>query len=73
MAAEYLGKGEDDGVILGRSATDKVAFFNGTPVVQPAATAQSAITAGATTTSTIALVIEMRNALVALGLMKGSA
>jgi len=73
MAKKQLSDGGPDGVVLGQSASDKVGFFGVTAVVQPAATAQSAITAGATTTSTIALVIEMRTALVALGLMKGSA
>jgi hypothetical protein len=73
MAVEYLGSGEDDGCVHGRSAADKIAFYNATPVVQPAATAQSAITAGATTTSTIALLIEIRTALVNLGIIKGSA
>jgi hypothetical protein len=73
MAIEYLGYGDDDGTVLGRNATtDKIAFFAATPIVRPAATAQSAITAGATTTSTIALVIELRTALVNLGLIKGS-
>ncbi len=31
MPVEYLGTGNDDGVVLGRSATDKVGFFNATP------------------------------------------
>lgn len=73
MAKKQLSDGGPDGVVLGQSATDKVALFGATPVVQPAAAAQSAITAGATTTSTIALVIAMRDALVALGVIKGSA
>jgi hypothetical protein len=72
MAIEYLGIGDDDGTVHGRSVTDKISFFAATPIVQPATTAQSAITAGATTTSTIALVIELRSALVSLGLIKGS-
>lgn len=68
-----LSDGGPDGTRLGQSATtDKISFFAATPIVQPTATAQSAITAGATTTSTIALVIELRAALVNLGLIKGS-
>lgn len=39
MAVEYLGTGNDDGVVLGRSATDKVALFGETPVVQQGAIA----------------------------------
>jgi len=45
MAVEFLGSGADDGVTLGRSATDKVSFFGGTPVVQPAMTAVATATA----------------------------
>lgn len=73
MAKKQLSDGGSEGVVLGQSATDKVALFGATPVVQPAATAQSAITAGATTTSTIALLIEIRTALVNLGIIKGAA
>jgi len=45
MPVEYLGTGNDDGVVLGRSAADKVGFFNATPSARtsgftaPAATA----------------------------------
>lgn len=45
MAVEYLGTGNDDGVVLGRSATDKVGFFDATPIVQPTATTAPAATA----------------------------
>ena len=34
MAVEYLGTGIPDGTILGRSATEKIAFYGGTPLVQ---------------------------------------
>lgn len=44
MAVEFLGIGEDDGTTVGRSATDKISFYGATPVAQPAATAQAAIT-----------------------------
>lgn len=50
MAVEYLGTGNDDGVVLGRSATDKVAFYNVTPVVQPTATTAPAATAATSST-----------------------
>ena len=49
MASEYLGVGLDDGTILGRGATDKIAFYGTTPAVQP-----SLITACATTAATTA-------------------
>lgn len=51
MAVEYLGTGNDDGVILGRSATDKVSFYGGTPVVQQTLTT-TAMTTMATTAAT---------------------
>lgn len=54
MSIEYLGTGEDDGAVYGRSATDKIGFYGATPVVRPAATAQSAVaTAAITTVSTL--------------------
>lgn len=37
MAVEYLGHGTDDGVVFGRNASDKIAFFNATPISQKAA------------------------------------
>lgn len=70
---QYLDNGNDDGTVLGRAATSLVGFWGATPTTQPAATAQSAITAGATTTSCNALVIAMRTALVDAGIMKGGA
>lgn len=49
MAVEFLGSGNDDGVNLGRSTTDKIGFYGlTTPIVQPSITAVS--TATATTT-----------------------
>jgi hypothetical protein len=51
MTVEYLGTGDDDGTVLGRDATaDKVGFYGATPVVRPAATAQSAVATAAITT-----------------------
>lgn len=44
MAVEYLGSGSPDGTILGRSTTDKVAFYGVTPIAQKAAAAQAAVT-----------------------------
>lgn len=68
---QYLGR-RTDGVVMGKQATDLIGFYGATAVAQPAATAQSAITAGASTTSCNALVIELRSALVSLGLIKGN-
>lgn len=50
MSKTYLGDGSDDGTVLGRSATDKVALFNVTPVVQPSVTTPPAATAATSTT-----------------------
>lgn len=50
MAVEYLGTGNDDGVNLGRSATDKIGFYGlETPIVQPSVSA-----IGTTTISQVA-------------------
>lgn len=74
MALKELSDGGPDGTRLGQSATlDKLGFFGlATPIVQPTAANQAAITAGATTTACNNLVIELRLALVNLGLIKGS-
>lgn len=75
MAVEFLGSGSLDGTNLGRSATDKVALYGVTPVVQRTSTvlassllsASSYVTVGA---NTAAIVLELSNALVALGAIK---
>jgi hypothetical protein len=72
MAVYQLSDARSDGQVLGQSVTDKVGFFGVTPVVQPTSANQAAITAGATTTACNTLVIELRTALVNLGLIKGS-
>ena len=46
---EYLGSGDSEGEILGRSG-GKAAFYGGTPTTRPAATAQSAVATTAITT-----------------------
>lgn len=52
MATEYLGTGNDDGVTLGRSSTDKVGFYGATPVVRGAAVTTLATTPTATDIAT---------------------
>ncbi len=70
---KYLGNAASDGIDFGQSTADKIGFYGlATPIVQPTSTNQSAITAGSTTTACNTLVIELRSALVALGLIKGS-
>lgn len=70
---KQLSDGGASGTILGQNATvDLVGFYGTTPAVQPTSANQSAITAGATLVAAVALLIEVRSALVTLGLMKGS-
>lgn len=93
MSADQLSKLNPDGTTLGQSASDKISFYNATPVVQASGAAQAAIVDGSTgtanpttgvgsisdtaTKNAVATIIAqtnaMRNALVAAGLMKGSA
>ena len=77
--------GTTTGVKVGTAITQKLGFYNATPIVQPAGAAQAAVvTTGATDVSPfgyteaqanaiVALVNEMRSTLVNLGLMKGAA
>jgi hypothetical protein len=78
MAVEYLGTGNDDGVILGRSATDKVAMYGVTPVVQRASSNQATSFLSLSTNVTVpanltAIVLEIANTLIGLGVWKGAA
>lgn len=45
MAVMQLSDGNDDGTVLGQSATDKVGLFNVTPIVQPSGAEQAAAAA----------------------------
>lgn len=67
MAVEYLGTGNDDGVVLGRSSTDKVGFYNATPIVRPSVTWPN--TGTATTALNETKVNRIMTALVNLGLI----
>lgn len=73
MAVRELSDKRTDGTRIGQSASDLVGFYGVAPVVQPASATQAAITAGATTTATIALLLEIRTALVNTGIIKGAA
>lgn len=73
MAVEYLGTGNDDGVVMGRSASDKISFYNATPVAQQATTLAGALTAGETTPADVAAaVVDLYDALETLGLVTAS-
>lgn len=69
---KHLTQLPGDGTVFGQTTADLISFYNLTPIVQPTHTDQAAITAGATATATTALVIQLRLALVNLGLIKGS-
>ena len=83
MPVRQLSDGNPDGTVLGQSANDLISFYNATPVVQRAGSAQAAIATAAPTnvspygfsqaqaTAIITLLNEIRATLVGLGLMKG--
>jgi len=85
MAVRHLSDDQPDGQTFGQDATDKISFYNATPVVQSSGAAQAACPAGGTGDAAggwdtadhrdeaIALINAMRTTLVNLGLMKGSA
>lgn len=85
MAVQYLGDGAPDGTCLGSSATELIGFYGKAPSAQRASADQGTYTTTMTQstgwgflTSTAAnaasaLLTEIRAALVASGLIKGSA
>ena len=44
MAVDNLSKAPSDGTAFGQSAADKIAFYGTTPITQPTASAQTALT-----------------------------
>lgn len=76
---EYLGTGDDDGVNLGRSTTDKIGFYGlATPISRRAGAAQATSLVGTASSADVtsdvkAAIIEIMNTLAALGIWKGSA
>lgn len=75
--------GTTTGTKLGTAVTEKIGFWNATPIVQPSGAAQAALAAygagangldsGANMSALHALVVAMRLALVNAGIMKGGA
>jgi len=57
MAARQLSDGNDEGTVIGQSATDKVGFYGATPVVQAAHIADATDTATALTRINAILVV----------------
>lgn len=62
---EYLGNGNPDGTVLGKSATEKIGFFGKTPADQPA----PAVAVGTDIATVILEIADLRAALVELGLI----
>lgn len=78
MTARQLSDGNDDGTILGQSASDKVALYGATPVVQRAGAVQATSQLSASSyvsvaSNTTAIVMEIAATLIALGVWKGAA
>jgi len=72
MAAKQLSDGSGSGTILGQS-DDKVSFYGATPVTKPVASTSGALTAGNTTAANVAAAFcDLRDQLVALGLISNS-
>ncbi len=68
MAVEYVGTGNDDGVLLGRATTDNIGFYGlTTPIVRPSVTWPN--TGTATTTLNETKCNRLMAALVALNLI----
>lgn len=73
MAVKQLSDARTDGQTLGQSVTDLISFYGKTPIVQRSGADQAAITVGTNTTAANTLLIEIRAALVAIGVIKGAA
>lgn len=77
MPVKQLSDSNPDGTTFGQAAADKVALYGATPVTQRATSlgATSAISASSASYGTLqaAVVTEIVNTLVGLGIMKGSA
>lgn len=77
MALKQLSDGGVDGVVMGQSATDKVSLYGVTPVAQRTSTvlATSLLSASSyvsVASNTAAILLELTNALIALGAYKTS-
>ena len=84
-AGKELSDLNPSGTSLGQSTTDKIGFYGVTPIVQRTSASQAAVTTTAATSTSpigfstntqadaiVTLVNELRAALVAVGLIKGS-
>ena len=85
MAVNQLSDARSDGTVYGQSTSDLISFYGGTPIAQRTNASQAAVSTTASTSTTpfgyatstqanaiVTLVNEMRAALVAVNLIKGS-
>lgn len=75
---QYLGNDNNDGLIIGRATTSKLALYGGTPAAQRSLAAQATSLVGTASSADVntdlkAAIIEIMNTLTALGAWKGSA
>ena len=68
MAARQLSDGNDEGTVIGQSATDLVAFYGATPVDQAAVVTNTSGTLGNTNAALTAVI----NALTSIGILAAS-
>lgn len=64
-AEEVIGKETTGGMVIGRAATSKVAFWGKTPIVQPA----PAVAVGTDIATVILEIADLRAALVTAGII----
>lgn len=70
MTVKQLSDGADDGVVLGQSSSDKVAFHGAAPSARAVATTSATILTNHTTTAAIfPAFCELRDLLVAKGII----
>lgn len=65
MTMEYVAGGNDDGISLGNTATDKVGFYGTTPIVKGTISAS----AGTDAATLVVELTEIRAWLVSIGLL----
>jgi hypothetical protein len=82
---EYIGNGNPDGTSLGSSTSEKISFYGVTPIAQRSGATQAVFSTTMTQSTgwgflsstaadaAVALILEMRLALIAIGIIKGSA
>jgi hypothetical protein len=78
MAVTQLSRGSDDGTSLGQDANDKISLYGVTPITQRSSTvlASSLLSASSyvsVASNTAAILLEISNALVALGAIRTTA